>query len=171
MGCPASTSEWASGFSSERCPASPRNRVRLQVGVASGIASEYLAGISRNLHCYKFLNVSDPFIQGLALFVRVLMPLVNANNSTFASRDMIQHRVSDGQWIARYIARRMARQNVLPPTLTPRLITRTTAPAYLSISPWTFDKLVAAGMLPLARFYLVARLGMRGSLMLPLEAS
>jgi len=47
--------------------------------------------------CYKFLNVSDPFIQGLALFVRVLMPLVNANNSTFASRDMIQHRVSDGR--------------------------------------------------------------------------
>src|ERR1700752_2937891 len=40
----------ASGFSSERCPASPRNRVRLQVGIASGIASEYLAGISRNLH-------------------------------------------------------------------------------------------------------------------------
>jgi hypothetical protein len=39
----------ASGFSSERCPASPRNRVRLQVGIASGIASEYLAGISRNL--------------------------------------------------------------------------------------------------------------------------
>src|ERR1700747_2708352 len=42
--------EMASGFSSERCPASPRNRVRLQVGIASGIASEYLAGISRNLH-------------------------------------------------------------------------------------------------------------------------
>ena len=41
--------EMASGFSSERCPASPRNRVRLQVGIASGIASEYLAGISRNL--------------------------------------------------------------------------------------------------------------------------
>jgi hypothetical protein len=39
----------ASGFTSERCPASPRNRVRLQVGIASGIASEYLAGISRNL--------------------------------------------------------------------------------------------------------------------------
>jgi hypothetical protein len=30
----------------------------------------------------KFFNVSGPFIQGFALFVRVLMPLVNADNST-----------------------------------------------------------------------------------------
>jgi hypothetical protein len=48
----------ASGFSSERCPASPRNRVRLQVGIASGIASEYLAGISRNLQAG--CEVMDP---------------------------------------------------------------------------------------------------------------
>ena len=46
----------ASGFSSERCPASPRNRVRLQVGIASGIASEYLAGISRNLHVLQLVE-------------------------------------------------------------------------------------------------------------------
>jgi hypothetical protein len=39
----------------------------------------------------KFLDVSGPFIQGLALFVRVLMPLVKDDNSTFASGDMIQH--------------------------------------------------------------------------------
>jgi len=47
-----------SGFTSESRPASPRNGVRhhlgiasgFQVGIASGIASEYLAGISRNLH-------------------------------------------------------------------------------------------------------------------------
>src|SRR6516165_1442604 len=31
----------------------------------------------------KFLNVSGPFVQGFAFFIRVLIPLVNANNSTF----------------------------------------------------------------------------------------
>jgi hypothetical protein len=45
----------------------------------------------------KFLDVSGPFIQGLALFVRVLMPLVNADNSTFATGDVIQHRLSNWQ--------------------------------------------------------------------------
>jgi hypothetical protein len=46
----------------------------------------------------KFLNVSGPFVQGLAFFIRVLIPLVNANNSTFTTGDMIQHRLSNRQW-------------------------------------------------------------------------
>jgi hypothetical protein len=43
------------------------DRVRLQVGIASGIASEYLAGISRNLHSWA----DDPFTRhpGAALVV------------------------------------------------------------------------------------------------------
>jgi hypothetical protein len=45
----------------------------------------------------KFFTVSGPFIQGFALFVRVLMPLVKADNSTFTARDMIQHRLSNWQ--------------------------------------------------------------------------
>jgi len=46
----------------------------------------------------NFLNVSGPFIQRFALFVRVLMPLVNADKSTFTTGDMIQHRLSNRQW-------------------------------------------------------------------------
>jgi hypothetical protein len=52
--------------------------------------------------CYlvvdKFLNVSSPFIQGFALFVCVLMPLVDADNATFTAGDMIQHRFRNWQW-------------------------------------------------------------------------
>jgi hypothetical protein len=60
----------------------------------------------------KFFNVSGPFIQGLALFVRVLMPLVNADNSTFATGDMIQHRLYEEQTNIKWA----------PQTLCPRLL-------------------------------------------------
>ena len=42
----------------------------------------------------------------------------------------------------------VARQAALPPTLTPRLICRDDAAAYLSISPNTFDKMIAEGLMP-----------------------
>lgn len=42
----------------------------------------------------------------------------------------------------------MARQAALPPTLPPRLISRETAAAYLSVAPGTFDKMVQEGRMP-----------------------
>jgi hypothetical protein len=42
----------------------------------------------------------------------------------------------------------MAKHDTLPHTLSPRLISRTVAAAYLSISPSTFDKAVASGLMP-----------------------
>ena len=42
----------------------------------------------------------------------------------------------------------MARQNALPPTLAPRLITREAAAAYVSVSPTTFDEMVKDGRMP-----------------------
>jgi predicted DNA-binding transcriptional regulator AlpA len=45
----------------------------------------------------------------------------------------------------------MARQSALPPTLPPRLIGRSAAAAYLSISPTTFDVLVEEGLMPRAK--------------------
>src|SRR5215469_1968271 len=58
---------------------------------------------SSHLIVDKFLNVSGPFIQGFALFVRVLIPLVNADNSTFTTGDMIQHRLSNWQWKVQFL--------------------------------------------------------------------
>ena len=45
----------------------------------------------------------------------------------------------------------MARQNALPPTLAPRLIAREAAAAYVSVSPGTFDEMVADGRMPRPR--------------------
>jgi predicted DNA-binding transcriptional regulator AlpA len=42
----------------------------------------------------------------------------------------------------------MARQNVLPPTLAPRLVSREAAAAYVSVSPTKFDEMVRAGRMP-----------------------
>jgi predicted DNA-binding transcriptional regulator AlpA len=42
----------------------------------------------------------------------------------------------------------MARQNALPPTLTPRLIARAAAAAYVNVSPTTFDGMVMDGSMP-----------------------
>jgi predicted DNA-binding transcriptional regulator AlpA len=42
----------------------------------------------------------------------------------------------------------MARQNALPPTLAPRLISRGAAAAYVSVSPTKFDEMVKNGSLP-----------------------
>ena len=42
----------------------------------------------------------------------------------------------------------MARQPALPSTLPPRLVGRSAAAAYLSISPTTFDILVKEGTMP-----------------------
>jgi predicted DNA-binding transcriptional regulator AlpA len=45
----------------------------------------------------------------------------------------------------------MATQIALPPTLPPRLIGRSAAAAYLSVSPTTFDGLVEKGTMPRAK--------------------
>jgi predicted DNA-binding transcriptional regulator AlpA len=45
----------------------------------------------------------------------------------------------------------MTKQSALPPTLPPRLVGRSVAAAYLSISPTTFDVLVEEGLLPRAK--------------------
>jgi predicted DNA-binding transcriptional regulator AlpA len=42
----------------------------------------------------------------------------------------------------------MARQNALPPTLAPRLISRAAAAAYVNVSPTTFDEMVRDGGMP-----------------------
>jgi predicted DNA-binding transcriptional regulator AlpA len=42
----------------------------------------------------------------------------------------------------------MARQNALPPTLPPRLVSREVAAAYVSVSPTTFDDMVRNGRMP-----------------------
>ena len=42
----------------------------------------------------------------------------------------------------------IARQAALPPTLPPRLIGRDAAAAYVGVSPNTFDKMVADGLMP-----------------------
>jgi predicted DNA-binding transcriptional regulator AlpA len=42
----------------------------------------------------------------------------------------------------------MARQNALPPTLAPRLISRDAAAAYVNVSPTTFDEMVGDGRMP-----------------------
>jgi len=42
----------------------------------------------------------------------------------------------------------MARQNALPPTLPPRLISREVAAAYVSVSPTKFDQMVIDGSMP-----------------------
>ena len=42
----------------------------------------------------------------------------------------------------------VARQAALPPTLAPRLICRDAAAAYVGVSPNTFDKMVADGLMP-----------------------
>jgi predicted DNA-binding transcriptional regulator AlpA len=45
----------------------------------------------------------------------------------------------------------VARQTALPPTLTPRLICRDDAAAYVCVSPNTFDKMIADGLMPRPR--------------------
>ena len=45
----------------------------------------------------------------------------------------------------------LARQATLPPTLTPRLICRDAAAAYVCVSPNTFDKMIADGLMPRPR--------------------
>jgi predicted DNA-binding transcriptional regulator AlpA len=45
----------------------------------------------------------------------------------------------------------MARQVALPPTLTPRLIGREAAAAYISVSPGLFDRMVEDGTMPRPR--------------------
>ena len=52
----------------------------------------------------------------------------------------------------------MARQTALPPTLSPRLIGREAAAAYVSLSPNAFDELVKAGQMPRPRRLTVRRL-------------
>jgi len=42
----------------------------------------------------------------------------------------------------------MANQMPLPPTLTPRLISREAAAAYVCVSPNTFDQMVKDGLMP-----------------------
>ena len=42
----------------------------------------------------------------------------------------------------------VARQSALPPTLPPRLISRDAAAAYVGVSPNTFDKMIADGLMP-----------------------
>ena len=42
----------------------------------------------------------------------------------------------------------VARQAALPPTLAPRLIGRDDAAAYVGVSPNTFDKMIAEGLMP-----------------------
>ena len=42
----------------------------------------------------------------------------------------------------------MARQNALPPTLAPRLISRAAAAAYIDVSATTFDQMVKEGLMP-----------------------
>jgi hypothetical protein len=49
---------------------------------------------------------------------------------------------------AHYIGQGMVKQCSLPPNLAPRLINRTVAAAYVSVSPVTFDSMVAAGIMP-----------------------
>jgi predicted DNA-binding transcriptional regulator AlpA len=45
----------------------------------------------------------------------------------------------------------VTRQAALPPTLAPRLIGRDAAAAYVSVSPTTFDQMVADGTMPKPR--------------------
>jgi predicted DNA-binding transcriptional regulator AlpA len=45
----------------------------------------------------------------------------------------------------------MPRQNALPPTLAPRLISREAAAAYVNVSPTTFDAMVKGGTMPKPR--------------------
>jgi len=45
----------------------------------------------------------------------------------------------------------MARQHALPPTLAPRLISRSAAAAYVSLAPNTFDVMVRNGRMPKPR--------------------
>jgi predicted DNA-binding transcriptional regulator AlpA len=45
----------------------------------------------------------------------------------------------------------MANQTALPPTLAPRLISRSAAAAYLSVSPSLFDELIKDGRMPKPR--------------------
>ena len=45
----------------------------------------------------------------------------------------------------------VARQAALPPTLAPRLIGRDDAAAYVGVSPNTFDKMIADGLMPSPR--------------------
>lgn len=52
----------------------------------------------------------------------------------------------------------MGRQAALPPTLPPRLIGREAAAAYISVSPNTFDKMVADGRMPPPRVLVERRL-------------
>ena len=42
----------------------------------------------------------------------------------------------------------MTRQNALPPTLAPRLISRAAAAAYVNVSSTTFDEMVKDGLMP-----------------------
>jgi predicted DNA-binding transcriptional regulator AlpA len=42
----------------------------------------------------------------------------------------------------------MARQNNLPPSLSPRLLKREAAAAYVSVSPTKFDEMVQDGSMP-----------------------
>ena len=45
----------------------------------------------------------------------------------------------------------VARQSALPPTLTPRLISRDDAAVYVGVSPNTFDKMIADELMPKPR--------------------
>ena len=45
----------------------------------------------------------------------------------------------------------MPRQEALPPTLSPRLVAREAAAAYVCVSPNTFDQMVDLGLMPKPR--------------------
>jgi predicted DNA-binding transcriptional regulator AlpA len=51
----------------------------------------------------------------------------------------------------------MTRATALPPTLAPRLIRRDAAAAYVSVSPNTFDAMVASGTMPKPRWLTAGR--------------
>ncbi|WP_349631504.1 helix-turn-helix transcriptional regulator [Bradyrhizobium tropiciagri] len=53
----------------------------------------------------------------------------------------------------------MPRQDALPPTLAPRLISREAAAAYVCVSPNTFDLMVVDGLMPKPRLLGGTRIG------------
>jgi hypothetical protein len=67
-------------------------RVHLHAILAADIENELPYRGSAN----KFLNVCGPSVQGLAFFLSVLMSLTDADNPTFATGDVVQHRLITG---------------------------------------------------------------------------
>ena len=66
------------------------------------------------------------------------------------SRDVV---IADGGEDAKPVeqVKRTRRPAILPPTLPPRLIRRDAAAAYVGVSPNTFDKMIADGLMPKPR--------------------